>query len=282
MKTRFIAEISSNHNQDIARTLSLIDEAKRVGCWAVKFQLFKAELLYHKSFKAQIEKMKKWELPESFLPIIRRRCDKLGLKFICTPFDLEAVETLIPFVDYFKVGSYELLWDDLIKAIIKTGKLWMLSTGMDGVDKIRGKKWKGKKINPCYAILHCNSNYPAKPENCNLDQITKNQAWFHFQKHGWSDHTVEPGIIYKAISLGAEFIEFHFDLESMLGFESSVGHCWPPRKIKQVIDNVRIGEMAEVSKNTAEQEASKWRTDPIDGLRPLREYRKELGEKNII
>ena len=42
----FIAEISSNHNQDLNRALKFIDVAAEIGCDAVKFQLFKIEELF--------------------------------------------------------------------------------------------------------------------------------------------------------------------------------------------------------------------------------------------
>ena len=40
-KINFIAEISSNHNKNLKRTLNMIDSAKKSGFNSVKFQLFK-------------------------------------------------------------------------------------------------------------------------------------------------------------------------------------------------------------------------------------------------
>jgi len=278
MTTKFICEIGSNHNRDLARTMQLIEKAKDIGAWAVKFQLFKAELLYHKSFTTQIEKMKKWELPLTFIPDIRRKCDELGLKFICTPFHLEAVKFLENYVDFFKIGSYENQWPPLIKAVANTNKPWMLSNGMEdnGGDVVEKLYNLGVQNKAPFVLFHCNSSYPALAKNCNLDQISDNLMLMTGIHWGWSDHTVEPGVIYNAIALGAEYIEFHFDLEDGKGFEASVGHCWKPSKITEVIYNVRVGELAEQNNDTGESEAKKWRTDPVDGLRPLIKYRKEL------
>ena len=47
-KTKLIAEIGSNHNRDITRCYKLIDEAKNLGFYAVKFQLFKINKLFSK------------------------------------------------------------------------------------------------------------------------------------------------------------------------------------------------------------------------------------------
>ena len=106
---KFIAEIGSNHNQGLERTLQLIECAKEIGGTSVKFQLFKADKLYHPSFKSRIKDLKKSELPESFLSGIRRCCDDLDIKLGITVFDLDAVDVAVEYADWLKVGSYELL-----------------------------------------------------------------------------------------------------------------------------------------------------------------------------
>ncbi len=289
MATRFfIAEIGSNHNRSWPRTLKLIQKAKEIGCDAVKFQLFDAEKLYAPEFKTQINRMKKWELPQEFIPEIRDICDLEDIEFGCSVFDLESLDFVKDYVNWLKIGSYELLYTDLIKAVIKTGRAWMMSTGMTIMKDILNIEHIGRKYNnPPISILHCNSNYPSKPENCNLFHIRKLYNCFRDEGEyenyrfppisiGWSDHTTEPGVIYKAIEMGAEVIEFHFDLKYGLGYESKIGHCWEPDKIKEVIDNVKIGELACQENDTDESEAKKWRTDPEDGMRPMKKFRREL------
>ena len=280
MTTRFICEIGSNHNQDLKRTLKLIDEAAFIGAWAVKFQLFKAEKLYAAGFTNQIEKMKKWELPIEFLPEIKNQCIKKNVKFICTPFYLEAIDILTHYVDYFKIGSYENEWLQLLCYVAETGKPWMISNGIND-NPIINDKYKNKLHDFCNifpaVIFHCNSNYPADARNCNLWQIPKMKRLLSKPiKVGWSDHTVSPAVIYRAIALGAEYIEFHFDLDDTNGFESSIGHCWQARQIRKVIANVFDGDLAEQKNTTNDSEAKKWKTDSADGLRPLIEYRGEL------
>lgn len=44
--TFFIAEICSNHLNNFNRCKKIIDEAKKIGCDAVKFQLFKSDKLF--------------------------------------------------------------------------------------------------------------------------------------------------------------------------------------------------------------------------------------------
>src|ERR1700676_112301 len=103
----FVAEVSSNHHRELGRCLDFIRTAAGIGCDAVKFQLFRVRELFARE---------SWELPVEFLPDLARGCHEAGVLFSCTPFYLEAVGELLPFVDFYKIASYELMWDDLLKA----------------------------------------------------------------------------------------------------------------------------------------------------------------------
>ncbi|MHB1222174.1 MAG: N-acetylneuraminate synthase family protein, partial [Gammaproteobacteria bacterium] len=112
---QFIAEVSSNHHRDLSRSFDFIDAAAHAGCSAVKFQLFKIEQLFSHEILDRSEKHRKrkeWELPLEFVPQLAQRCRELGIGFSCTPFYLEAVSELEPYVAFYKIASYELLWDD--------------------------------------------------------------------------------------------------------------------------------------------------------------------------
>jgi len=296
----WIAEIGSNHNRSLNRTIELIEKAAETGYNAVKFQLFKARQLYAPEFKDLISSMEKWELPENFLPTIKSYCNKKRVKLGISVFDLRAVEIAKKYADWLKIGSYEILWFPLLKAVIDAGLPWIFSTGM--TTNINEAVWpivRGiHKGNPPYAILHCNSNYPALPEHCNLsrikdiEKITRTIEKQRFEQNyvptkiGWSDHTRNPELILTAILQGASIVEFHFDLEDGKGDESFYGHCWKPSEAKKLIDEAKelktyamaiIGKKEWIhSTSTKEDEASKWRTDPEDGLRPLKKYREEL------
>ena len=106
-KTKFIAEIGSNHNRSLKRCYKLIDEAKSLGFFAVKFQLFKIEKLFStgakKLFK-NAEKIKKRELPRKFIPKLFKYCKKKKIKFSCTPFDIDSVKFLQRYIDFYKTN----------------------------------------------------------------------------------------------------------------------------------------------------------------------------------
>lgn len=278
--TQFIAEVSSNHHRDLARCFEFIDTAARIGCDAVKFQLFKIDQLFAPEILAKSEthrKRKDWELPLGFLPELAQRSREQGIQFSCTPFYLDAVAELEPYVDFYKIASYELLWDDLIRTCARTGKRLILSTGMATLPEILHAVATARDAD-CkdLTLLHCISGYPTPPDECNLAAIDTLRKACDCSV-GWSDHSVSPAVLYRAIhAWGATAIEFHLDLEGE-GEEFATGHCWLPGQMQDVIETVKIGRTADGNgdKQPAPSELRERdkRADPVDGLRPLKNIR---------
>lgn len=276
----FIAEVSSNHYRDLQRCYNFIDTAASIGCSAVKFQLFKVDELFAPEVLAKSEQLRSrrdWELPVNFLPDLANRCREQKIAFSCTPFYLQAVDELAPFVDFFKIASYELLWSDLLYACAKTGKPIVLSTGMATLDEIDGAV-KTLRAAGCreLSLLHCVSGYPAPPDQCNLAAINTLRERFGCPV-GWSDHSVSPQVIERAIHhWGASIIEFHLDLDGQ-GEEFATGHCWLPESIAEVISEMKMAFSADGTGEKvpvpAELGDRQWRADPSDGLRPFRSVR---------
>ncbi len=284
---RFIAEVSSNHHRDLSRSFDFIEAAARAGCSAVKFQLFKVEQLFSPEILERSEQhrqRKEWELPLEFVPKLAQRCRELGIDFSCTPFYLDAVAELEPYVAFYKIASYELLWDALLVACARTGKPVVLSTGMATIDEIRHAA-DILRQNGCSSpsLLHCTSAYPTPYAEANLAAIdTIRQATGC--EVGWSDHTVEPVVIHRAIHRwGARVIEFHLDLDGK-GEEFGAGHCWLPDQIGAVIQDIEKGFEADgngVKEAVPSELADRlWRADPSDGLRPMKEIRAQWKLSN--
>jgi N-acetylneuraminate synthase len=244
----FISEISSNHSCSLDRALEFVDVSADIGCDAAKFQLFKINQLFAPEVlrvRQDVAKRKAWELPLEFIPKIAKRCQERKIQFSCTPFYLEAVKELNPFVDFFKVASYELLWDDLLKTCAETGKPMVLSTGMATIEEIAHavkvlKKGGCKEV----TLLHCNSSYPTPPKDCNLAAIDTLRNHFEVAA-GWSDHTRNAAVVYRAVHrYQASMVEFHLDLDGK-GEEFHFGHCWLPDEMKTVIQTVKSGFLAD-------------------------------------
>ena len=280
---KFIAEVSSNHSRDIDRSMEFVDVAAKIGCDAVKFQLFKIDKLFAPEIlkkSKQHRDRKQWELPIEFLPLLAKRCKEKKIQFSCTPFYLDAVKELHSYVDFYKIASYELLWDDLLIACALTKKPVIISTGMANLDEIKHAVNVLRKNGCEPKVLHCTSAYPTPSSEANLSAIDTIRKATQCEV-GWSDHTVSPGAIHRAIhKWDAKIIEFHLDLEGK-GEEFSAGHCWLPHDIKEVIKHIRDAEQTDGDgiKEPAPSELSdrEWRTDPSDGLRPFKSIRKTFS-----
>jgi len=281
---KFIAEISSNHGHDLERSLRFIDVAAEIGCDSVKFQLFRIDELFAPEILSRSEAHRRrrlWELPLDFLPPLAERCRQRGIEFACTPFYLDAVAQLEPHVAFYKIASYELLWHELLTACARTGKPVVMSTGMATLEEIAAAV-TALRAGGCrdLTLLHCTSAYPTPYAEANLAAIdTLRQATGC--AIGWSDHTVEPGVIHRAVHRWrATQVEFHLDLDGS-GAEYAAGHCWLPEQIGAVIRQVRRGFEADGSGRkepvAAELSDRMWRADPVDGLRPLRAIRADFG-----
>ncbi|NTV02688.1 MAG: N-acetylneuraminic acid synthase [Chlorobiaceae bacterium] len=277
---KFIAEVSSNHHRDLDRSFEFIRATASAGCQAVKFQLFKIDRLFAPEILERSEKhrrRKEWELPLEFLPELAACAKTSGIEFSCTPFYLEAVQELEPYVDFYKVASYELLWEDLLASCAATGKPVILSTGMATMEEInRAVDVLRRNGCPEPVLLHCTSAYPTPYGDANLSAIETLRRETGCAV-GWSDHTVEPAVIQRAVHRwGAQVVEFHLDLDGQ-GEEYGAGHCWLPGQIAEVIGDVRKGLDADGS-GVKEPVASElpdrlWRADPLDGLRPMKQIR---------
>lgn len=281
MTPLFIAEVSSNHDRDLARAFAFIDRAAEIGCGAVKFQLFKIDEMFAPEILAKSAKhraRREWELPVSFLPAIAERCRARGVQFMCTPFYLKAVEELEPHVAAYKIASYELMWDALLAACAATGKPVILSTGMATITEIKHAADVLRRAGARdVTLLHTVSAYPTPPDEANLAAM-RTIAEATGYPCGWSDHTVSPAVIVRAVcKWGAPMVEFHLDLDKT-GAEYAAGHCWLPEEMAPVIAMLRAGERADGTgfkePLPSELPDRDWRADPSDGMRPLKHIRR--------
>jgi N-acetylneuraminate synthase len=272
----FIAEASSNHGRDLSRALAFVDAAADAGCDAVKFQLFKIDRMFAPEILSQSPKhraRREWELPLAHLNPLAEHCHARNIQFSCTPFYLEAVEELAPYVDFYKVASYELLVTPLLEACARSGKPVVLSTGMATMDEIKRAADTLKNAGARdITLLHCVSAYPTPAREANLSAIEVIRAATGC-KTGWSDHTRRPAVIERAVHhWHAAAVEFHLDLDGE-GAEYASGHCWLPEEIAPVIARIRESAIADGTGFKGPQPSEiadrEWRADPSDGMRPL-------------
>ncbi|MHA2179829.1 MAG: N-acetylneuraminate synthase family protein [Promethearchaeota archaeon] len=272
---KFIADIGSNHNGDLNRLTDLIYIAKNVGCWGIKVQLFQLDKLLHKpSFTDDIlHRVKMSQLPREWLPEIKNKCEIVDINFGATPFDMEAVKQMRPYVDFVKISSFDIDRKDLIEEAAKLNKPIFISTGMiKRAQQLIGIKNLLKIVNEKHCFLHCVSKYPTKLEECYLENIFRIAQYVSFNHIGYSDHTTNEIAIYEAINYGARVIEFHLDIGDDKGYENGFGHCWKPKDIERVIKNVNAIDSIRRECWPTDEELNQ-RADMNDGLRPMKEAR---------
>ena len=100
-----IAEAGVNHNGDLQLAYKLVYEASKSGANAVKFQTFNADTLVNKSStrapyqqlsgdSLQHEMLSGLQLTYNEQASIKQYCDTLGIEFISTAYDEQAVTFL--------------------------------------------------------------------------------------------------------------------------------------------------------------------------------------------
>ena len=221
-----IAEIGVNHEGSFEKAIELIDLAKRGGAHAAKFQTYKAHKLaaahspsyWDLSKEKTTSQRKLFEKFDGFdaehYQKLAEHCKQVGIDFVSTPFDVDAVCFLEPLVPFFKIASADLNNLPLLRAVAQTGKPIVMSTGASSIAEIHLavdelKKNKAGEI----ILLHCILNYPTDDENAHLKMIVGLRRAFPNLVIGYSDHTMpshEMHTLTTAYTLGAQVIEKHF------------------------------------------------------------------------
>ena len=147
-------------------------------------------------------------------------CKSVGIHFMSTPFDLDAVETLADLMPIFKIASADITNVPLIRKCAGYGKPLVMSTGASSFSEIEyainiAKEAGAKDI----CILHCVLNYPTPEENAQLGMISTLKRIFPDVLIGYSDHVVPDETISaleSAMLLGACILEKHFTHDKTL------------------------------------------------------------------
>jgi len=232
-KIRFpyiIAEAGVNHEGDMNLAKRLIDEACEGGADAIKFQTYKADAITSKDSpaywdtkkeptKSQFELFQKYDkFWKSECEELKEHCDKAGIEFLSTPFDVESAKFLNDLIDVFKISSSDITNKPFIEYICQFVKPVILSTGASYLYEIQeAVSWIEKTENPL-ALLHCVLNYPTPDENANLGMIFDLKRKFPDKIIGYSDHTLPKDMktLEVATLLGAAIIEKHFTYDKTL------------------------------------------------------------------
>lgn len=238
-----IAEAGSNHDGKMEQAKRLIDIAAQSGADAVKFQLFKAEILLPTGHPA-FDIVKKNEFPRQWLKELNDYAVKKGIIFLAAPFDKEAVDLLCDInVVAFKLASSEVTNLPLLRYAAAKKKPIILSTAMSNVaDIYEALETIYSSGNDDVVLLQCTALYPTEPRQVNLRAMDTLRESFH-QPAGFSDHTL--GILMPpvAVARGACVIEKHFTIDRKLSGPDH-GYALEPNELAQMVRDIRTVEQS--------------------------------------
>lgn len=211
-----IAEIGSNHSQDINTAKKLIDASINAGADAVKFQSLKYDELYEdiKENQEMKDLFEKIELKEEWYEELSNYCNEKGVIFFSAPTYPRAVDLLEKIdVKLYKIASPQTAtFPQLIKKVSDLNKPIIMSVGYcDSKEIDRAVQIVKDTGNNKLALLHCVSEYPTDPKIANLKFIQSLKNTYNFPV-GFSDHTLGWQVTIAAVVMGADIIEKHITL----------------------------------------------------------------------
>jgi N-acetylneuraminate synthase len=247
-----IAEIGNNHNGSVELAKRLVDAAIQAGANCVKFQLRDREALYRaradgsgaEDLGAEYiqDLLHKVELTVAQHRALRRYCLDKGVAYLCTPWDEPSVDVLANFgVPALKIASADLCNPHLIRKAAALGKPLILSTGMSVEPEIIRAIAQLKELTIPFALLHCNSTYPAPEADIQLGYLTR-LAQLH-DVIGYSGHERGTAITIAAVALGAKIVERHITLDRNMEGPDHLASL-EPEEFRSLVAGIRQVEKA--------------------------------------
>lgn len=253
-----VAELSCNHGGSLGTAIQTIRAAANAGADAVKFQTWHQGLMcidrgyYIKSGKWAGQNLAQlyerawtpWEWHEDLFDFAH----KMGIMAFSTPFDHPSLLLLEGLMcPIYKVASFELVDHQLIRAIARTGKPMIMSTGMANRHEVEMAAEAAIEAG-CQdlTLLKCTSAYPAPPSEMNLRTMPDYMQFMRRIRHsayGLSDHTIGSAAAVAAVAMGAAVIEKHFILDRKMGGPDAE-FSMEPDEFKRMADDCRIAAKA--------------------------------------
>ena len=261
-----IAEIGNNHQGDLALGRRLVDAAADAGADCVKFQLRDMDALYRQSGSASggedlgaqytLDLLAKYSLPAQDLFHLFDHARDRGIEVMCTPWDLPSVQALVDYgIPAFKIASADLTNHELLREAGRHGRPLILSTGMSREEEIRESAALVHSLGVPFAMLHCQSTYPAPFKDVNLAYMDR-LAEIAQAPVGYSGHERGIHVPVAAVARGARIVEKHLTVDrSLEGNDHKVSLL--PDELAQMVQQIReveesLGTSAERVVSTGE------------------------------
>lgn len=220
---KFIADISSNHCGDLQTAKDLIYAARECGADYAKFQYWETDNFISKErfenlkighqaiWKNSVyDTYKKYQVPEDWIPILYDECQKVGIEFLLSCYELSKIDLFDKYVKTWKIGSGDIDYLPMLIKIASMGKPVFLGCGASTeYDQAVALSILQQKVK-VYKFI-CNTNYSSDDEK-NIKYLNLNRIK-NYGFDGLSDHTKSDVPIIASITMGIQYIERHLKLK---------------------------------------------------------------------
>jgi len=218
-----IGEIGINHNGDLQIAKKLMDAVHASSWDCAKFQKRNPDISVPVKQKS-IERGTPWgrmtyidykhriEFGKDEYDNIDKYCKEKPMSWSMSIWDLDSLEFSLQYnLPFLKIPSAMVTDHELLKSAAQTGMPILMSTGMSTLREVDNAVELLENHAKSYAIMHCNSSYPSKPNDLNLKVIPMlKERYGCIVGYSGHEYDLEPTVI--AIVLGAKIIERHITL----------------------------------------------------------------------
>ena len=234
--TFIIADVGSNICEkggvpSFDRAKTQIQTASLAGVDAVKFQLYTAETLFVETHEGYAP-TKRVEMPPEWIPELASLCKEWGVEFMCTPFHLDAVDLIDPYVKRHKIASWDITYLPLIRKIASKKKPIIMSTGA-ATDQEVAKAVNMIAQTADLTLLHCTGGYPTPINEVRIEFMDMLKTWV--KKVGFSCHCTDEIAPIVAVARGATAIEVHYDHD---GKGEEQGHSYTYDQMVSLVSRI--------------------------------------------
>ena len=251
-----IGEVAQAHDGSLGMAHAYIDAIASAGAGAVKFQTHIASaestpgepwrVKFSRQDASRYDYWKRMEFSEEQWHGLKKHACERGLKFLSSPFSMEAVDLLARVgVAAWKVPSGEVNNTPMLERMVETGLPVILSSGMSSLEEIDAAVRVVKARQSPLTVLQCTSAYPCPPEKIGLNLID-----FFRRRYGCavglSDHsgTIYAGLAAAALSI--DVLEVHVTFSRQM-FGPDVPASVTMDELRQLVNGVHFIEKMNAS-----------------------------------
>ena len=219
-----IAEIGINHNGDLQIAKKLIDATWATGWNCAKFQKRTPDICIPENQKNIIKRTPwgemtylaykhKIEFQKNEYDYIDKYSKEKPLDWSASVWDLPSLEFIMQYdLPFIKIPSAKITDTELVEQTAKAGKPVFISSGMSTMEEVDiAINIIEKHLSKKYVLFHCNSTYPAKLDELNIQVITTLKKRYNcFVGYSGHEYDMMPTTI--APVYGACVIERHVTL----------------------------------------------------------------------